>query len=155
VKKKEVRKKMGAAKAIGGILGLVSGVLVLLVALDLMIGLGIFGLTATTMTYAALILLYGTTVIYINLVIAIIALLGGILGLAGKKAGGGLALAAGIIWLIGGFLIASVPYLLPFSAIMAWTDQIIIISMPNVYFISIEAILCLVGGIMILAGGSD
>jgi len=141
---------MGAAKVIGGLLALVAGILSLLVALDLLIGIGIFG--ASISIYIGAIILAGEFYIYLGLIFAIIAIIGGIVGMAGKKAGGGIALIIAVIWLIGGFLASSVPLLFPMSAMLLWTGQIAI---GGVGIISIEAIICLVGGILVLAGGSD
>ncbi|HUY00959.1 MAG TPA: hypothetical protein VMV49_15460 [Candidatus Deferrimicrobium sp.] len=139
---------MSALKAVGGILALAGGVLVVLLVLDMMIGLGIFT-SMYMMTYAVLVMVYGELFIYINLVIAILAVVGGILALAGKKAGGALALIAGIVWLIGGF--ANLAMIFPVSAIYAWTGQLVI----GGFLLSIEGILALVGGILALSGGSD
>ena len=141
---------MGAAKAVGGILALAGSALVLLLALDMIIGLGIFtpGANLYSMAVIAAWMIEGDVVIYIQLVIAIVGLVGAIVGFA-KKAGGALALIAGVIWLIGGFV--GLAILWPLSALGMWTGQLLV----GANFISIEAILCLVGGILILASGSD
>jgi hypothetical protein len=143
---------MGAARVVGGILALAAGVLSLLVALDLMIGIGLFGLTFGYMIQGMAASIY-PMVLYVQLILAILAILGGILALAGKKAGGIIALIVAIVWLAGGFiwtLSTATVFLLPFSAILAWTDQIIFMTSGTI--ISIEAIICLVGGILGMSG---
>ncbi|NVM53200.1 MAG: hypothetical protein HWN66_05815 [Candidatus Helarchaeota archaeon] len=147
---------MGAAKAIGGLLVFVAGVLVLLIALDFLNILEIF--TSANPEYIDNIMYYsyvwpaaGPNYPYIGLILAIFAIIGGILGMAGKKAGGAIALLIGALWFIGGFLLASVPILFPMSAIFFWTDQITI---PN-GLIAIEAIICLLGSSLILASRED
>ncbi|MFX1293776.1 MAG: hypothetical protein ACFFD2_02785 [Promethearchaeota archaeon] len=131
-------------------------VLVLLFTVDLLVGIGIFNVV-NSYTFGTAVVKLGTglIVIYISLIIAIIGLIGAIVGLAGKKVGGALVLIAGGLWLIGGFLLGSMPQLWPLSGIGAWTGIILIQSGSIVYFISIEAILCILSGISILAGGDD
>ncbi|MFX1294121.1 MAG: hypothetical protein ACFFD2_04595, partial [Promethearchaeota archaeon] len=119
--------------------------------------IGIFNVANAyyTMTLMAIVFGAGQILIYISLIIAIVGLIGAILGLAGKKAGGALVLIAGVLWLIGGFIIMPVPQLWPLSGIAAWTNLIYISTGGEIFFISIEAILCVLGGMLILAGSSD
>lgn len=91
-------------------------------------------------------------IVYIQLFLAFLALLGGILALVGKKAGGYLALMVGVLWLMGGFIFNAAPQLFPLSAILAWINQIVITFGFDVYIITFEAVFCLLGGIIILAG---
>ena len=141
---------MGALKAVGGILGLAAGALVLLLCIDTIIGIGIFGGVYDGM-YAA----YPLS-LWISLILAVLALVGAILGMAGRKLGGALVMIAGIVWLIEGFTFAmGIPetfILFPYSAIFAWIQQI---QIGGTYIITIEAILCLLGGIFILASSED
>ncbi|MHA1279909.1 MAG: hypothetical protein ACTSQ8_22135 [Candidatus Helarchaeota archaeon] len=142
---------MSGLRVVGGLLALAAGVLSLLVPLDLLVGIGIFDPTKLGFTYGLLALVNGDIYVYLGLIFAILAIIGGLVGMA-KKAGGGIALIIGIIWIIGGFIMVSVPILFPMSAMLLWTDQIVI---GTTGVLTIEAILCLVGGILILASSSD
>ena len=115
---------------------------------------GIFPLTAGILAQAFAVMAE-PSILYIQLIVALIAVVGGILGLAGKRAGGALALIAGVVWLIGGFLWGTVIILTPLSAIFGWTSQIAIPVGSDYIIITVEAILSVVGGIMILPGGKD
>ena len=129
---------MSALKVIGGILALVGAVFVLITPVLAMIE---YGFSMDSLIY---------------LLWPLLALIGGILGLAGKKAGGWLALIVGLIWVIFGvlvmtpvgqawmlYLITLMPYLTVLLGFTIWGP------------ITIEAVLVLVGGILILAGGDD
>lgn len=139
---------MGAAKTIGGLLVFIAGVLVLLVALQF---LGILTIFPSSLLYAYVLLFAGDAYQYVGLLLAIVVIVSGIIGMAGKKAGGVIALLIGVLWLMGGFLLSSVPLIFPMSAIYFWTDQIVI---PN-GIIAIEAIICFLGGLLIVASGED
>ena len=138
---------MSGLKVFGGLLGLVAGVLAALVCLDLIIGIGIF--TEIYMLAFALVHALSPWATYINLALAVLALIGGILGMSGSKGGGALLLVVGVVWLIGGF--AGISEIFPYSAIFAWTGQLTI----SGSLVTVEAICCLLGGIFILAGGDD
>lgn len=147
---------MGALKVVGGILALAGAALALLVALDLLIGLGIFNyMTFGGSFHMATALLSNNINIYIGLALALLAIVGAILGMAGKRFGGIFALIAGALWLLGGLMWLQMPMLAPMSAMLIWTGQINFMAFPMIYVISIEAILCLIGGILVLAGGSS
>ena len=148
---------MGAAKAIGGLLALVGGILALLVPLDWLLGLNIFNyLSAGGIATGVIWALAGDIYWYIGLILAVIVVLGALIGMAGKKIGGALTLLVGLLWLLGGIIWTSVPQIAPVSGLLFWTDQIIIqAGLFDVYIISFEAILALFGGLLILVSSSE
>jgi len=148
---------MSALKALGGILALVGGALVLLLDLLWLFSIDVTAIFPVTAGLFAMALAVGMepAILYIQLIVGLIAVIGGILGLAGKRAGGALALIAGVIWLIGGFLWGNVVILTPLSSFLGWTNLIVISTGSSAIVITVEAILSVVGGIMILPGGKD
>ena len=124
---------------IGGILAIISGALVLVGVMVLMIGYHV-PLTAIFMIG--------------DLILSILVLVGGILGLTGKKWGGILALISGSVWLVnlflllagiwGGIFIVSVFWMIAPSTFI-----------PIIYFGIIEIALAILGGILILVSSSE
>ncbi|MDD1777746.1 MAG: hypothetical protein LUQ65_06205 [Candidatus Helarchaeota archaeon] len=114
---------MGALKIVGGIFALVAGVLVLLVPLAILLDLPIFDPTMMAALYGGIHAIEPMAT-YVNLILAILAIVGGILGLAGKKAGGVLALIAAIIWILGMIILAYIDptflILTTYSAFVLW-----------------------------------
>jgi hypothetical protein len=136
---------MGALRNVGGILSLISGILVLLIPLAILFNLPL--LNAIGLEIA-----FGPIPVYINLLIACLAIVGGILGLMkAKKAGGVLALVAAVMWVLGGALhhYLNLNVLIPYSLILlVWA---------GVYWwiFTVEAILVLLGSIFILVDRSE
>lgn len=138
---------MGVVKVAGSVLVLAGGVLSLLIPIELLFGwFGLFDLLLLGFTYGLIVASIGEFYIYFGLILAILTILGGIIGFR-KKAGGGIALVVGAIMILGGFVNA--PLLFPMSAMLLWTGQFFV--GPGV--LTIEAILIVVGGILCLAGG--
>jgi len=131
---------MNGLKIAGGILSLVGAALVLLMQVIYLL---------TSSFYWQLI---------IQMILPIIALVGGILLLAGKRAGGILALIVGAIWL-------AIAILINFDLVMSWMGYIMLPPQFSffVYFLNfsiwgylfVEIVLVFVGGILGVAGGSD
>ena len=142
---------MSALKVLGGLIALVAGVLVLLPVLELL-GVSIISFDYLW-HYSFVEFLIGNTFIYINLVLAILAILGGIIGIAGKKVGAVLVLIAAIVWIIGGLTISGLESLVPISFYTAMTGNSLIGS--GDWFLTLEAILALIGSLLILAGRSN
>ncbi|TFG05210.1 MAG: hypothetical protein EU536_02565 [Promethearchaeota archaeon] len=126
---------MGALKVVGGILALAGGVLVFIAWITL-IGIGMDFLSLFSL---------------VNLVAIILSIIGGILGIAGKRAGGGLALVGALIWILGIILIYIDPMTFLFMLPMSWLGGYI----PVDIIISWESLIVLLGSIFILAGGSE
>jgi hypothetical protein len=133
---------MSAAKIIGGILALVGGVFILLQILGFW-----------PLFFAGL---EETTCLILNMTFVGLAIVGGILGLVGKKAGGILAIIAGALAIVFGILtvyFTGTEMLWPlsfFTSTLHWFT-------PPIHLfagISIEALLMLGGGITIVASGS-
>ncbi|NVM31723.1 MAG: hypothetical protein HWN65_22990 [Candidatus Helarchaeota archaeon] len=145
---------MGALKTVGGVFALVAGTLNIVVLL-----LAYMGAAVTPM-----ILIYSLSLAVspiggiIGLALNGLLLVGGILGLAGKKAGGILALIAAAFIMLEGILISFVfnPFTQPELILMfnPWSFFVGFVGL-SISFLTIEAILGLLGGIFILAGGSD
>ena len=134
---------MGALKIVGGILALAGAGLVLVVAVLNLIEVGF------------------TTNILFLMILPILALIGGILAIAGKRAGGILALIVGIIWLTIAILI-NVGVISPFEEWLQFVIQSPFLSFFFLYLgvivwgsLTVETILVFVGGILATAGGSD
>ena len=125
---------MGVGKKFGGILAIVSGILILI---PVIFYLGVFNISIDTPPLME------------NLILSIIVIIGGILGFSGRKAGGWLALACGCLWLVGGFLwiFMSIVYLVAISFFYY------LIPIEIVYTAIIEITLAITGGIIILASG--
>jgi hypothetical protein len=126
---------MGALKVVGGLLALAGGVLVLISWITL-----VMAYLPITSSWSL-----------INLVAIVLAILGGILGLAGKKAGGVLALIAALIWILGIILVAIDPVNLSWMFPMSYLSALISLDI----FVTYESVLVLLGAIFILAGGSE
>ena len=91
----------------------------------------------------------------INLIVSIVVLVGGILGMVGVKAGGGLALAGGLVWLLGMFLII---FEVEFIICNISLFYVLPSSLPYIevlYCGIIEISLAIVGGIVILASSKE
>ncbi|NVM53707.1 MAG: hypothetical protein HWN66_08385 [Candidatus Helarchaeota archaeon] len=137
---------MGAAKTVGGILALTGGTLVLIWCL----------IVAGIMFAAPTPFIIGWI---INLLLAMLGLVGGILGLVGKKAGGALALIAGLVWILLMVLLSMGVFGDPITNWETWA-MLAPYSLFGAYvyaipYITLEGLLCLIGGILILAGGED
>ena len=142
-KKKAVKITMSVAKIIGGILALVGGIFILL---------QIFGFGSDLFSGGS----EETTCLMLNMTLVGLAIVGGILGLVGKRAGGILAIIAGTLAIVFGLMTVYLTHsevLWPLSFFTSTLDWFI---PPYHLFagISIEALLMLGGGITIVAGGS-
>jgi hypothetical protein len=126
---------MGALKIVGGIFALAGGALVLIAWITL-IQLGMDITSPLSL---------------VNLAAIALSIIGGILGLAGNKAGGVLALIGAMIWILGIILIYIDPltflWMIPLTYLGVW--------IPFDIIITYESVLVLLGGIFILAGGSE
>ncbi len=126
---------MSTGRLIGGILALAAGALSL----------------GATFYYVAGGIGFDNPIILTNLAISIVILVGGILGILGKKVGGILALIGGALWLIGGLLVVvsdfAFYYLWPMSLFF------IILNVGILYFLSLESIIAVISGIIILVSG--
>ena len=142
---------MSALKVLGGLIALIAGILVLLPVLGLL-GVSIISFNYIWQ-YNLVVILIGNTFVYINLVLAILAILGGIIGIAGKKVGAILVLIAAIVWIIGGLTLSGLESLVPISFYTAMTGNSLIGS--GDWFLTLEAILALLSGLLILAGRSN
>ncbi len=145
----------GAAKA-GGILALIGGALVLLEAILGMLGIPIFGSIFEATQYG--LLQASTTYLIIALALGALALIGGILALAEKKAGGVIALIVAIIWIIPGLLLLFSPLILfqvPFLAFLQPPSFFFAMLGIGIWIFTIEGILVLVGGILGLTASGD
>ena len=121
---------MATGRIIGGILALLAGALILVVSLQ-------FTILITSAPVAWV----------INIGVALIAIVGGILGLGTKRSGGWVALAAGLIAII--------------CEVVTTTDPATLAKFLNQYsfigdyilipWVTIEAILMVLGGFIILA----
>ncbi len=134
---------MSAAKIIGGILALVGGIFILL---------QIYYFRSSLFSGGS----EETTCLLLNMTIVGLAIVGGILGLVGKRAGGILAIIAGTLAIVLGLItvyITGTELLWPLSFFTSTLDWFI---PPYHLFagISIEALLMLGGGITIVASGS-
>jgi hypothetical protein len=143
---------MSALKVIGGLIALVAGILVLLPVLQLL-GVSILSLPYIWQ-YMIIEVLIGNTFLYINLILVILIILGGLLGIAGKKVGAVFVLIAVILWIIGGLTLSGLEALLPISFSTAMTGNELIGTTGD-WFVTLEAIIALLGGILILAGKSE
>lgn len=130
---------MGTLRTIGGITALVAAALIL---------------TATVMW--TIIALQGASVfniiaIVMNYVLAVLVIIGCILGFKGKISGGILVLTIGVVSIIFGIIYTVIP--VPWTSMfqqMAITP--LVLPIP---YITLEQILVVVGGILILADRSD
>ena len=131
---------MSAGRVIGGVIALIAGIFVL-IACFMVMGL-VFAL--------------GTGEIFIqwilNLVIGILALVGGIMGLA-SKSGGGAAMVAGILSLVLGILSVTVVAFI-FIGIQYSLFELLMTLGPW-FGITLEAILMMLGAIIMLASGKE
>lgn len=134
---------MKPVKILGGILALVSGTFLLIITLK------------NTGVYWG----YGDSYIgtwVFNFIISALALGGGLLGLAGKNSGGGLAFMVGLISIAFGliFWYSSIVIFLQYSFLTEiWHLGIV---GNNLFLgISLEAILITIGGLCVLVGGLE
>ncbi|MDD1777923.1 MAG: hypothetical protein LUQ65_07110 [Candidatus Helarchaeota archaeon] len=126
---------MSAGRVIGGLIALIGGMFVLIMCI---------------INMEAVFLMGGDALVawLINLLLGLLALIGGIMGLASKK-GGGLAVAAGLLVLFLGIL--------SFAVLSLWT-LFYQYSLFDTYMdigkwagITLESILMILGGIIMLA----
>jgi hypothetical protein len=132
---------MSGLKIAGGILSLAGGALVLLMQILWMMDWGF------------------TLDLLLWMIMPILAVLGGILLLAGKRAGGIIALIVGAIWTTMAILINIL------LGPLAWMDYLYVFPMFSFFaefvgftiwgYIFVEVVLVLVGGILGVAGGKD
>ena len=134
---------MGALKIVGGILAVAGAGLVLFMQILALMDVG-----------------FTMNLLYL-MVFPILALIGGILALAGKRAGGIIALVVGIIWLTIAILL-NVDVISPFEEWLQFVIQSPFQSFFIMYvgiviwgFLTVETILVFVGGILATAGGSE
>jgi hypothetical protein len=129
--------KMSAARVIGGLIALFGGFIVLLACL---MTTGAFALGGIFLTQWL-----------INFLIAILGTIGGILGIANKGSGGGLALIAGLFAIICEVLFwinpATFTVFSQYMLLETWLSFVI----P---YVTLEGIFMTLGGIIILAGSS-
>ncbi|NVM31725.1 MAG: hypothetical protein HWN65_23000 [Candidatus Helarchaeota archaeon] len=144
---------MGAGKVVGGIIALIGGIFVLI---PVFINIEAIFTAGSTEGYVMWI---------INLLVGLLATIGGILGLASKK-GGALALIAGLVALllpITAFLIGDPAIAQMFSqlsGILGFTGLfiylLVVVGPPTIFLaITIESIIILVGGVIMLASSSE
>jgi hypothetical protein len=134
---------MGALKIVGGILAVAGAGLILVLQIMELIGYGF------------------TLALFYTMILPIVALVGGILALAGKRAGGIIALVVGIIWVTVAILInldivtfpLDLYYLL--APIPVFSFFLIYLGFTIWGLLTVETILVFVGGILATAGGSD
>lgn len=138
---------MSGLKVAGGIVALIGSVLVLLSVI-----LGYLGVISLFQSVFAAVPINGI----INLILALVALVGAILGMKGKRSGGALALAIGIVFILMGILMLMFEVTNPILALTFMPASLFVgligIGLGPATF---EAIMILVGGILILAGGKD
>lgn len=133
---------MGALRAVGGILALIGAALVLFMQVLFILNFGFYG---------GFILL---------MILPILALVGGILAIAGKRAGGIIALIVGCLWLVFGILVFSGVYI-PWLSDICFLEPIFSVFLIYLsitiwsIFILVETILVLLGGILATAAKSD
>lgn len=84
----------------------------------------------------------------------VLAVIGGILGIAQKKAGGILALISGITLIVFTLIYLSMPLIFFWFATLPYSFFAYYLGIGMV-FLTIESIIILVGGIVGLASGSD
>jgi hypothetical protein len=139
---------MGTGRVVGGIIALIGGVLILIHCLLAFSLLTDFG--------------FGYSVGWIlNLLVALLAIIGGILGIT-SKSGGAPALIAGLMaillpvlaFVIGNLTIAQMFSQL--SGIYYFTGfSLFTLPSPMSMIVSVESVIMLVGGIIMLASSSD
>ncbi|MFX1294437.1 MAG: hypothetical protein ACFFD2_06230 [Promethearchaeota archaeon] len=134
---------MSAGKITGGIIALIGGAFVAIACLIVIESVFESGSIIFIINWL------------INILVAVLAIVGGALGIASKGGAGGLALAAGIIAII--------------CPIIGWVSENLVVmfilsqySLINyltgygfIWILSIESFIMLVGGIVILASPSD
>ena len=129
---------MGAGKTVGSILAIAAGVMILIGVIIWFIK---FSGEITNPT------------ILTNIILSALTIVGGILGLIGKmtKVGGVLALISGVLWVIGGLLMYAyiTDLLMPAGLLLMFTLEMIF------YFFSIESVMAIIGGILLLVSPSD
>ena len=136
---------MSALRNAGGILSLISGILVLPIPLALLFNLPL-------LNAIGLVIAFGPIAIYVNLLLACFAIVGGILGIMKvKKAGGVLALVAAAMWALGGALhhFFNLNIIVPYSLILLLWARVML------WFFTVEAILGLLGGTFMLIDRSN
>lgn len=128
---------MSAGRVIGGIIALIGGMFVLIMCfINMQIAFS-----------------FGSDYIVawvINLLIGLLAFIGGIMGLASKK-GGGVAIAAGLLVLFLGILSFTVLSL--YILFYQYSLFSVYMSIGKWYGISLESIFMILGGIIMLASG--
>ena len=134
---------MGTIRLVGGILAAVGAGLVIL-------------------QYIYLMLLVGFDIGFIlRMIVPAIALVGGLLAIAGKRAGGIIALIVGLMW----FTLALILNLELISSFEWWVVYFTQFQNSSIFgfhldfmvwgYLTVETTLVLVGGILATAGGSD
>jgi len=133
---------MSALKIIGGILALVGGVFILI---QIFLSWPMFFLSTNY-----------TTCLVVNLEITGLAIVGGILGLVGKRAGGILPIIAGELAIVFGLATVFITFTEVVWPLSFFTSTLDLFTPPfHLYLgISIESLLMLGGGILVVAGGS-
>ncbi len=131
---------MSAGRVIGGVIALIAGIFVLIACFMAM----------------GLVFVLGSGEIFIqwilNLVIGILALVGGIMGLA-SKSGGGAAMVAGILSLVLGILSVTVLAFVYIGVQYSLFEQLM--TLGPWFGITLEAILMILGAIIMLASGKE
>ena len=134
---------MGALKIVGGILAIAGAGLVLFMVIGAIIDFGV------------------STALIELMILPIVALVGGILALAGKRAGGIIALIVGAIWLLIAILLNVTVIILPvdlyylLAQVPSLSFFVVYFSFTIWIFLTVEIVLVFVGGILATAGGSD
>lgn len=132
---------MSALKKLGGILALIAGILMLVV---------LFG---AIFVHGFPVDMDGIIRVVVNILLIALILLGAILGIADKTAGGVLLLIIGLLIVV--FAILNTP---PMAYAMVRPYTIVELFGINPYiipYVTIEAILIIVDGVLVLAGGSE
>ena len=134
---------MSAAKIVGGILALAGGAFILI---QLLVWLDyLWGDSAEVSCFL------------LNAGITTLAIVGGILGITGRRSGGVLALIGGAVAIFFGILTVYVTWDLATWPISFFTSSLGLFPEPEHLFagITIESLLILAGGITIIASGTD
>ena len=128
---------MSVLKKIGGILALIAGILL---CFYFMWSIIVHGFPADIVNWI------------INLVLIILILLGAILGIADKRSGGILLLIVALVMILCNILYTIDP--IGFAIVAPYTilDIFIPLAIP---YLTLESILILVDGILVIAGGGD
>ena len=142
---------MGKVGIIGGVLALVGGALVLIESLLILLGMSLLGsaLESYWALGAELYLLWPI----LSLILGAVALVGGVLALAGKKFGGVLAIIIAILWIIYP-LLYELNIFVPDLLVLNPMGLLTVVLDHGIWVFTYEGLFVLVGGILGLWAGS-